>query len=305
MSKISIIGAAGTVGSSFGYHLAVQAIADEIVYVDIPSKHSFTVGQAEDTNHALAYHSDTNVSCGDYSDTENSDIIVITAGKPRQPGQTRIDLAADNIAILDSIINSLLEYNDNFISIITTNPVDLLNRHVFESGDRPRESVLGFGGILDSARFRYTLSKKLSLPVTDIDATILGEHGDSQVPIFSQIKLPGNTTPSFSTDEKESILSSLKESAMRVIEQKKATQWGPSAGLYHMVASILESNNQTYPCSVVLDGEYGLSDVSLGVPIHLCPTGMKEILEWNLSPTEEDALKKSAEKLASEYVLLK
>ena len=119
MSKISIIGAAGTVGSSFGYHLAVQAIADEIVYVDIPSKHSFTVGQAEDTNHALAYHSDTNVSCGDYSDTENSDIIVITAGKPRQPGQTRIDLAADNIAILDSIINSLLEYNDDFISIIT------------------------------------------------------------------------------------------------------------------------------------------------------------------------------------------
>ena len=132
MSKISIIGAAGTVGSSFGYHLAVQAIADEIIYVDIPSKYSFTVGQAEDTNHALAYHSDTNVSCGDYSDTENSDIIVITAGKPRQPGQTRIDLAADNIAILDSIINSLLEYNDDFISIITTNPVDLLNRYVFE-----------------------------------------------------------------------------------------------------------------------------------------------------------------------------
>ena len=110
MAKISIIGAAGTVGSSFGYHLAVQAIADEIVYVDIPSKHSFTVGQAEDTNHALAYHSDTNVSCGDYSDTENSDIIVITAGKPRQPGQTRIDLAADNTAILDSIINFLCFY---------------------------------------------------------------------------------------------------------------------------------------------------------------------------------------------------
>ena len=305
MAKISIIGAAGTVGSSFGYHLAVQSIVDEIVYIDIPSKHSFTVGQVEDTNHALAYHSDTDVSCGEYADTENSDIIVITAGKPRQPGQTRIDLATDNAAILDSIIDSILEYNDDFISIITTNPVDLLNRYVFESGNRPRESVLGFGGILDSARFRYTLSKTLSLPVTDIDATILGEHGDSQVPIFSQIKLPGDTAPSFSIDEQESILSNLKESAMRVIEQKKATQWGPSAGLYHMVAAIIENNNQVLPCSVVLDGEYGLSDVSLGVPAHLDSAGMKEILEWDLSNSEKNALKKSAEKLDSEYALLK
>ncbi len=304
MHKVSIIGAAGTVGSSVGYQLATQSLVDEIVYVDIPSKKSLTIGQAEDTNHAAAYTSHTNVYSGNYSDTENSDIIIVTAGKPRQPGQTRVDLTSVNRTILDSIFSDISQYNDDFISIITTNPVDLLNRHVCDFENRPREHVIGFGGVLDSSRFRYTLSKKLDVPANHIKATILGEHGDSQVPIFSHVNLLNKPTPVFSPDEKSSILSDLKESAMCVIKQKGATQWGPASGVCHLVKSIVENSHSIFPCSAVLNGEYGISDVSLGVPVRLGSNGIEEIVEWDLTSEETDALTQSAIKLASEYQLL-
>ncbi len=160
MTKVSIVGAAGTVGAAAGYNLALRDVADELVFVDIPSKEDETVGQAADANHGAAYDSNTTVSQGDYSATEGSDVVVITAGIPRQPGQTRIDLAGDNAPIMEDIQSSLDEYNDDYISLTTSNPVDLLNRHLYEAGDRDRHQVIGFGGRLDSARFRYVLSER-------------------------------------------------------------------------------------------------------------------------------------------------
>jgi malate dehydrogenase len=300
MTKVSVIGAAGTVGAAAGYNLALRDIVDELVFVDIPDMEEKTVGQAADTNHGIAYDSNTTVVQGGYEDTAGSDVVVITAGIPRQPGQTRIDLAGDNAPIMEDIGSSLAEYNDNFVSVTTSNPVDLLNRHLYEAGDRAREQVIGFGGRLDSARFRYVLSERFDAPVKNVEATILGEHGDAQVPVFSKVRVDG-TDPEFTADEKEEILGDLQESAMDVIERKGATQWGPATGVAHMVEAILHDTGEVLPGSVKLEGEFGHEGTAFGVPVKLGSNGVEEVVEWDLDDYETELMEEAAEKLAEQY----
>jgi malate dehydrogenase len=278
----------------------MEDIADELVFVDIPEQEDVTVGQAADTNHGIAYDSNTRVRQGDYAATEGSDVVVITAGLPRQPGDTRLDLADDNAPIMEDIQSSLAEHNDDFITVTTSNPVDLLNRHLYESGDRPREHVVGFGGRLDSARFRYVLSERFDVPVQNVEATILGEHGDAQVPVFSKVRVDGRDLI-FSEDDKEEILEDLQESAMNVIERKGATEWGPARGVAHVVDAIANDTGEVLPCSVPLDGEYGHSDVGLGVPVRLGANGVEEVIEWDLDEFETGQLQEAADKLSEQY----
>ncbi|SDX77210.1 malate dehydrogenase [Halobellus clavatus] len=300
MTKVSIVGAAGTVGAAAGYNLALRDVVDELVFVDIPDKEDETVGQAADTNHGIAYDSNTEVVQGTYEDTAGSDVVVITAGIPRQPGQTRIDLAGDNAPIMADIGASLAEHNDDFVSVTTSNPVDLLNRHLYESGERDRHKVIGFGGRLDSARFRYVLSQRFDAPVQNVEATILGEHGDAQVPVFSKVRVDG-ADPAFSADEREEILGDLQESAMDVIERKGATQWGPATGVAHTVEAILRDTGEVLPGSIVLDGEYGYEDTAFGVPVKLGSDGVEEVVEWGLDDYEVELMDDAAEKLAEQY----
>jgi malate dehydrogenase len=300
MSKVSIIGAAGTVGAAAGYNLALRDVVDELVFVDIPDQRETTVGQAADTNHGIAYESNTVVRQGEYEDTAGSDVVVITAGIPRQPGQTRIDLAGDNAPIMEDIGSSLGEYNDDYVSITTSNPVDLLNRHLYEAGDRPREQVIGFGGRLDSARFRYVLSQRFGVPVRNVEATILGEHGDAQVPVFSKVRVDG-ADPEFAADEREEILAELQESAMDVIERKGATQWGPATGVAHMTEAVLRDTGEVLPGSVKLDGEFGHEDTAFGVPVKLGADGVEEVVEWDLADYEAELMDEAAEKLREQY----
>ncbi|EMA20805.1 malate dehydrogenase [Haloarcula sp. CBA1130] len=300
MTKVSVVGAAGTVGAAAGYNIALRDIADEVVFVDIPDKEDDTVGQAADTNHGIAYDSNTRVRQGGYEDTAGSDVVVITAGIPRQPGQTRIDLAGDNAPIMEDIQSSLDEHNDDYISLTTSNPVDLLNRHLYEAGDRSREQVIGFGGRLDSARFRYVLSEEFDAPVQNVEGTILGEHGDAQVPVFSKVRVDG-TDPEFSDDEKEQLLGDLQESAMDVIERKGATEWGPARGVAHMVEAILHDTGEVLPASVKLEGEFGHEDTAFGVPVRLGSNGVEEIVEWDLDDYEQDLMADAAEKLSDQY----
>jgi malate dehydrogenase len=300
MTKVSVIGAAGTVGAAAGYYIALRDVADELVYVDIPDQRDTTIGQAADTNHGVAYDSNTTVRQGEYEDTAGSDVVVITAGIPRQPGQTRIDLAGDNAPIMEDIGSSLDEYNDDYVSITTSNPVDLLNRHLYESGDRDRHTVIGFGGRLDSARFRYVLSERFDVPVRNVEASILGEHGDAQVPVFSKVRVDG-TDPDFAPDEREDILESLQQSAMDVIERKGATQWGPATGVAHVVEAVLRDTGEVLPGSVVLDGEYGYEDTAFGVPVKVGADGVEEVLEWELSDYEAELMDEAADKLAGQY----
>ncbi|WP_276259823.1 malate dehydrogenase [Haloglomus litoreum] len=300
MTKVSVIGAAGTVGAAAGYNIALRDIADELVFVDIPDMEETTIGQAADTNHGIAYDSNTTVRQGGYEATEGSDVVVITAGIPRKEGQTRIDLAGDNAPIMDDIGSSLAEYNDDFVSITTSNPVDLLNRHLYESGDRDRHKVIGFGGRLDSARFRYVLSERFDAPVQNVEATILGEHGDAQVPVFSKVRVDG-TDPEFSEDEKEEILGDLQESAMDVISRKGATEWGPATGVAHMVEAVVRDTGEVLPGSLVLDGEFGYEDTAFGVPVRLGSNGIEEVVEWDLDDYEAELMDEAAEKLSDQY----
>jgi len=300
MAKVSIVGAAGTVGAAAGYTIALEDIADELVFVDIPEQEDITVGQAADANHGIAYDANTRVRQGDYEETAGSDVVVITAGLPRSPSDTRLDLADDNAPIMADIQDSLAEYNNDFITVTTSNPVDLLNRHLYEEGTRPREHVIGFGGRLDSARFRYVLSERFDAPVDNVDATILGEHGDSQVPVFSKVRVDGQDLE-FADDEKEEILSALQQSAMDVIERKGATEWGPARGVAHTVDAILNDTGEVLPCSVVLDGEFGHDNVGFGVPAKLGADGVEEIVEWDLESFERDQMQEAADKLSEQY----
>jgi malate dehydrogenase len=299
-TKVSVVGAAGTVGAAAAYNIALRDVADELVLVDIPDKEEDTVGQAADVNHGVAYDANTRIRQGSYADTTGSDVVVITAGIPRQPGQTRIDLAGDNAPIMEDIQSSLDEHNDDYVSITTSNPVDLLNRHLFEAGDRSREQVIGFGGRLDSARFRYVLAERFDVPVRNVEATILGEHGDAQVPVFSKVRVDGGD-PDFDADERETILAELQESAMDVIERKGATEWGPATGVGHMVEAVLRDTGAVLPASVKLQGEFGHDDVALGVPVKLGANGVEEIVEWDLDGDEQDLLAEAVEKLSDQY----
>jgi malate dehydrogenase len=300
MAKVSIVGAAGTVGAATGYNLALRDVVDELVYVDIPEQEDVTVGQAADTNHGIAYDSNTRVRQGEYEDTAGSDVVVITAGIPRQPGQTRLDLAEDNAPIMDDIGSQLADHSDDFVTITTSNPVDLLNRHLYETGSREREQVIGFGGRLDSARFRYVLSERFDEPVQNVEATILGEHGDAQAPVFSKVRINGED-PDFSEAEKDEILSDLQESAMNVIERKGATEWGPATGVAHMVEAVLRDTGEVLPASIPLEGEFGHEGVGLGVPVKLGANGVEEVIEWDITDYEQEQLDEAAEKLAEQY----
>ncbi len=300
MTKVSVVGAAGTVGAAAGYNIALRDVTDELVFVDIPDKEDDTIGQAADTNHGAAYDSNTTIRQGGYEATAGSDVVVITAGIPRQPGQTRLDLAEDNAPIMEDIGSSIAEYNDDFITVTTSNPVDLLNRHLYESGDRAREKVIGFGGRLDSARFRYVISQRFEAPIQNVEATILGEHGDAQVPVFSKVRVDGRD-PAFDDEEKQALLSELQTSAMNVIEKKGATEWGPATGVGHTVEAILRDTGEVLPCSVVLDGEYGQENTAFGVPAKLGKNGVEEIVEWDLTEFERNQLGEAAEKLSEQY----
>jgi len=298
--KVSVVGAAGTVGAAAGYEIARREVADEVVFVDVPDKEDETVGQAADVNHGVAYDSNTRVRQGTYEDTAGSDVVVITAGLPRQPGQTRLDLAADNASIVEAISESLHAHSADFVSVTTSNPVDVLNRHLYETGDRPREAVIGFGNRLDSARFRYVLGERFETPVQNVEAAIVGEHGDDQVPVFSKVRVDGRD-PEFDESEREQIRASLQTSAMDVIERKGATEWGPAAGVAHTVEAVLRDTGEVIPGSIALDGEYGLADVALGVPLKLGSDGVETVVEWNLADHERAALDDAAEKLSAQY----
>ena len=298
--KVSIVGAAGTVGSAAGYDIALRGVADELVYVDIPEQEAVTVGQAADTSHAVAYDTNTTVRQGGYEATAGSDVVVITAGLPREPGDTRLDLAGDNAPIVAEIERSLAAHSERYVTVTTSNPVDLLNRHIYETGDRARGRVIGFGGRLDSARFRHVLARRFDTAVGNVEATILGEHGDAQVPVFSKVRVDGRD-PELSEGERTEILESLQASAMDVIERKGATEWGPARGVGHVVEAILRDTEAVLPCSVVLDGEYGQEGVGLGVPAKLGADGVTEVIEWELSDGERAGLEEAATKLGEQY----
>lgn len=301
MKRGGVVGAAGTVGAQAGFELALSGVLDELIYIDLLDEKA--EGQALDTMQAITYESDTCVRRGGYEDAEDAQLFLVTAGRPREPGMTRLDLADANAPIVEEIFEKIEGVSPEAVTLMTTNPVDVMNRYAYEAGDRGRGKVIGFGGWLDSARFRYVLSKRTEVPPTEVEAIVLGEHGDSQVPIFSGVEVEGAEVK-FGEEGKEEVRSSLRESSMEVIGKKGATEFAPARGLYHIARSILTDEEEVVPCSVVLQGEYGLEDVSLGVPCVLGDGGVKEVVEIKLTGEESEELRGAAEKLESAYAEL-
>ncbi len=294
MVKAAVIGV-GTLGSCIAYEVANRGLVNELLLVDVVKE--LAEGQAADIKQALAFRNNTEVYSGEYEDTFNSDLIVIAAGKARTPEmKSRLELLQVNAQIIRDVATRLRSVKSDCVFITLTNPLDMINYLVWRTTGRDRRYVVGSSGQLDSARFRTVLAKQLSVPVLDVEAYVIGEHGEYQLPLFGNVTVRG-AAKTFGEESRREILTALKDYALTVVQKKGATVYAPANNTAEMVEAILKDQNRLTCCSVVLDGEYGLSDLSIGVPVILGRQGVEAIVEWDLSPSEREALYAGAQEL--------
>lgn len=293
MTKISLIGA-GNLGSFIAYEIASRNLVNEIVLVDILK--DLAEGQAMDIQQALANKNRTKVISGEYNLTKDSDIVLTIAGKARTPEMNdRLQLASINIKIMSSILKEIKEHAPEAIIITVSNPMDILNHYIYKQG-WAREKVIGFGGQLDSARLKVSLGH----PEKEVEAYVLGEHGQNQIPIFSKIKV-NNEPKQFTEEEKQDLKEKSKSCAQEVISKKGATVFAPAANVADMVEAIVKDQKKVMICSTNLTGEYNINDISLGVPVILGKEGIEEVQVLDLAEDELTELSKAAEKLKAFY----
>ena len=294
MSKLTVVGA-GKLGSCIAYEVANRGLVEELVLIDLYRE--LAEGNAEDIKQSLAFRNNAEVYAGDYEDAEGSDVVVIAAGKPRTPEmKSRMDLIEVNQEIVRAVASNLKSIKGEFIVVTLTNPLDVMNYVVWRYTGFDRSRVIGSAGQLDSSRFRCVLSKRLKIPVLEVDAFVIGEHGEDQVPVFSRVRVRGKRF-SFTEDEKIEIWKELRESALNVISKKGATIFAPANNTANLIQAILKDEKKLAICSAILEGEYGLSGISIGVPAILGRSGVEAILEWELSEDEKLRFKAGAEKL--------
>jgi len=285
----------GNLGSCIAYEIANRGLVDELVLVDILRE--LAEGNAADIKQAVAFRNNVEVTAGDYSDAEGSQVIVVTAGKPRTPEiKSRMELLAVNKGIVSNVALNIKGLKSEPVVITLTNPVDIMNYLMWRGTGLNRRKTLGSGGMLDSARFRTVLGRKTSVPIVEIEAYVIGEHGDNQVPLFSQIRMEGQRAI-LGRGQRAELANELKESALNVISKKGATIFAPANTTVNMVEAILRDEKRVAVCSVVLDGEYGLRDVSIGVPVRLGKQGVEAVLEWELEEEEKRLFHNGAEYL--------
>ena len=301
-NKVVVIGA-GRVGESVVYTLALSRVASEIVMVDVAVDRA--KGSALDVNHGLAFHKQVVVRQGDYSDCADAKVIIVSAGLARKPGQTRLDLAKSNVNIARSIAKSIMEYANDPIIVVISNPVDVLTYVIQKETGLPSSRVIGSGTILDTARLRYILSEECDVDVTDVNAYILGEHGDSQVPAWSCATIAGMPLLEYCDKNGIEIRSKMQNIAEEttkaggtVISLKGATYLGIAMNTSRIVDAILEDEKAVLPISHVLSGEIlGIEDVAVSFPCVVNADGIKKVLDISYAADEEKAIIASAEKL--------
>jgi malate dehydrogenase len=284
MHKIAVIGT-GNLGSCIAYEIARRKLAEELVLIDIVK--NLAEGNAADITHAIAFKSNTKVFAGSYDDLDGSQAIVVAAGKPRTSEmKSRLELLDVNKKIIADVAQNLRKTKGEPVIITLTNPVDVMNYLLWKYSGFPRSKVIGSAGMLDSARFRHVLSKRYDVPVLDVEAYVIGEHGDNQVPVFSKVRIHGKSV-TFTEKEKTEIMEELKKSASDVILKKGATIYAPANNTADIVELIIRDERKLCVCSTVLNGEYGLKDIGIGVPVILGKEGVIEILEWKLNEDEK------------------
>lgn len=303
-NKIVIVGA-GSVGISFAYQVLSSSIAQELVIIDIDKDK--VEGEILDLNHGIALvDAPMKIYSGNYSDCQDADIVVITAGRGQRNGESRLDLINSNAKIIKNIVTSIKKYNFNGILLVASNPVDILTNIAWKYSGLDKSKVIGSGTSLDTARMRYLISEITNISTKNVHSYILGEHGDSEFPVWSNTQIYGKTLDEFIKDNKEfnhnvfeSIFISVKNAAYDVIRLKGATNLAIGLVLVKLCKYILQDENYLVPVSALCEGEYGLNNIHIGVPCILNRNGIRNIVEFNLTNVEYNNLKNSSKNLAS------
>ena len=295
--KVTIVGA-GNVGSTCAEVIATQSIASEVVLLDI--KDGLAEGKALDlrqTSTTLGFDSQISGVTNDYKATLNSKVVVITSGIPRKPGMTREELIGINAGIVQSVATNILKYSPNAIIIVVSNPMDTMTYLTLKSTGLSKNRIIGMGGALDSSRFKTYLSMALKKPACDIDGMVIGGHGDTtMIPLTRLASYNGIPINNFLS---EKILDKVSASTMvggaTLTKLLGTSAWyAPGASVSYLVDSVLNNRRKIIPCSVMLEGEYGLNDICIGVPIIVGENGVEEIIDIKLNNIENENLKKSA-----------
>lgn len=304
-NKITIVGA-GFVGATAAHWCAVKELGD-VVLVDIVD--GMPQGKALDLLQAgpVEGYDLHIVGTNDYKDTANSDIVVITAGLPRKPGMTREDLVGVNAKIVRGVVDNIVAYSPNSIIILVTNPLDTMLYLAKQVSGFPRERIIGQAGVLDSARMRAFISMELDVSVENIHAFVLGGHGDEMVPLPRYSTVAGiPMTELLSPERVEAIVDRTRKGGGEIVSLLKqgSAFFAPSAATMQMVEAILKDRKLILPCSVYLQGEYGLNDICFGVPVKLGRKGVEQIIEIELSAEEQEAMNRSSALIRSSMAAL-
>ncbi len=295
MSKVSVIGA-GNVGATCANVLAHQDIVNEIVMIDIAG--DLAKGKALDMwQQAPIDEYSTRVKGTDnYADSAGSDIVIITAGVPRKPGMSRDDLISTNARIVSSVTKSILQYSADPIIIVVSNPLDVMTYAAQKTSGLPTRKVLGMAGILDTARYRAFLAEALNVSPKDIQAVLMGGHGDTMVPLPRYTTVSGiPVTELISHADLDAIVERTKVGGGELVKLMGTSAWyAPGAAAAQMAIAILKDENRIFPCCIKMEGQYGLNNVYVGVPVKLGKGGIKEIIELKLNPAEMALLNASA-----------
>lgn len=301
-TRIAIIGT-GNVGSTYAYALLLSGVASEIVLID--ANRSKAEGEAMDLNHAVSFAYPTRVWAGNYSDCAHAAIVVIAAGVSQRPGETRLDTISRNGEIWKQIIPEVVRYSSSGILLVATNPVDVLTYAAWKISGLPSARVIGSGTILDTSRFRFLLSEHFGVDARSVHAYVIGEHGDSEVPVWSLANIAGMRLEDFcrtqnvSLDDskRENIYRQTRDAAYQIIKCKGATYYAVAAGLMQITRAILRNQNTVLSVSSLISGYYGLQDVCLSVPTVINRNGVERVLQLELSDQEVEQLRRSADVL--------
>ena len=296
--KITIVGA-GAVGASCAEYIAIKNFVSEVILLDI--KEGYAEGKAMDLMQTASLNGfDTKITgiTGDYSKTADSDIAVITSGIPRKPGMTREELIGINAGIVKDVSSNLIKHSPNVIIMVVSNPMDTMTYLVHKATGLPKNKIIGMGGALDSARFKYRLAEALEAPISDVDGMVIGGHSDTgMVPLVRHATRNSIKVTEFLSDERlTQVAEDTKVGGATLTKLLGTSAWyAPGAAVSGMVQAIACDQRKMFPCSTLLDGEYGLKDICIGVPVILGKNGIEKIVTIDLSDAEKAKMQESAD----------
>lgn len=296
-----IIGA-GQVGMACAYSMLIQNTLEEMVIVDVNTEK--LEGEVMDLSHGLPFVEPMSVRAGTLADGQDADVVIITAGAKQKPGESRLDLVQRNLAIFRDLIPQVVKCCSKAILLIVTNPVDIMTYITLKLSGLPTSSVFGSGTVLDTARFRYLLAEKFQIDPRSFHAYIIGEHGDSEVPVWSKVNVSGmhlfddaNSSTLIDAQEIKPIFAQVKNAAYEVIQRKGATSYAIGLGVTQIVQAILRNQNRVLTVSTLINGFEGIEDVCLSLPAVVNRQGVSRVLNLSLTPTEKQQLQQSAKVL--------